>query len=305
MSASSPMSGMSVTRRADAEMGATRTQSTVSPCLLCGGLDHRPVFHEAGIDILRCRRCRHVFSSVPPHAHYDGFWGDEVADDDQFYWSTARSSMYRDFIDRFVAGRSGRLLDMGCGLGFFLKAVAPHPNWEAHGCEISPAAVRYARQTLGLPNVICARLEDAALSDDSFDVVTMWDVLDHLRQPDPVLRHCHRLLRPGGICFLRTPNVVVQLARARLKRLLLGVRPGVAYLQATHHAHHYSRSSIRSILERNGFSRVEFVHLRPVEDVSSAFAQGVKRLSFEAVRAVAVVSRGRLNLDNLFVIAHK
>jgi 2-polyprenyl-3-methyl-5-hydroxy-6-metoxy-1,4-benzoquinol methylase len=278
---------------------------TASACLLCGGLDHRPVFHEAGIDILRCRGCRHVFSSFPPHAHYDGFWGDEVADTDQFYWRTARSRMYQDFIARFVAGRSGRLLDMGCGLGYFLKAVAPYPKWEAHGCEISPAAVRYARHTQGLPNVICARLEDADFSAGSFDVVTMWDVLDHLRQPDPVLRHCHRLLKPGGICFLRTPNIVVQLARARLKRLLQGVRPGVAYLQATHHAHHYSRHSIRSLLERNGFSRVEFVHLHPVEDAASGFAQAATRLSFEVVRAAALVSGGRLNLDNLFVVARK
>jgi 2-polyprenyl-3-methyl-5-hydroxy-6-metoxy-1,4-benzoquinol methylase len=274
-------------------------------CLLCGGVDHRPVFHESGIDILRCRTCRHVFSSFPAHPHFDGFWGDEVADDEQFYWRTARSRMYQDFVERFIAGRSGRLLDMGCGLGFFLKAVTEEPDWEVHGCEISPAAVRYAREKLRLSNVICARLEDASFPEGSFDVVTLWDVLDHLRQPDPVLRHCHTLLKDGGTCFLRTPNIVVQLARARLKRLWRGVRPGVAYLQATHHAHHYSMTSVRRMLERNGFSRVEFVHLHPVEDASNAVARGVTRLSFEAVRAVALVSRGYLNFDNLFVLAHK
>jgi 2-polyprenyl-3-methyl-5-hydroxy-6-metoxy-1,4-benzoquinol methylase len=246
-----------------------------------------------------------VFSSFPAHPHYDGFWGDEVADDDQFYWRTARSRMYQDFVRRFIAGRSGRLLDMGCGLGFFLKAVTVYPEWKVHGCEISPAAVKYAQERLRLSNVMCARLEDATFPEGSFDIVTIWDVLDHLRQPDPVLRQCHSLLKDGGTCFVRTPNIVVQLARARLKRFLHGVRPGVAYLQATHHAHHYSRTSIRRMLERNGFSRVEFVHLHPVEDASSAVPRGVTRLSFEAVRAVALVSRGYLNFDNLFVLAHK
>jgi hypothetical protein len=76
-------------------------------------------------------------------------------------------------------------------------------------------------------------------------------------------------------------------------------------LQARDHAHHYSTNSVRRILERNGFSRVEFVHLRPVEDTTGAVVRGVKRLSFEVVRAVAVVTRGYLNLDNLFVLAHK
>ena len=246
-----------------------------------------------------------MFSSFSANPHFDGFWGDEVVESDQFYWRTARSRMYQDFVKRFIAGRSGRLLDMGCGLGYFLKAVAAYPTWEAHGCEISPAAVRYAHQTLGLPNVRCARLEDAAFPEGSFDVVTIWDVLDHLLQPDPVLRRCHGLLNDGGICFLRTPNIVVQLARARVKRLLRGVQPGVAYLQAGHHAHHYSMTSIRRILERNGFSRVEFVHLHPVEDGSSAAARQLTRLSFEAVRAVALLSRGYVNLDNLFVVAHK
>jgi SAM-dependent methyltransferase len=216
--------------------------------------------------------------------------------------------MHQDFFKRFLISRSGRLLDMGCGLGFFLKAMAPHTNWEGYGCEISMAAVRYARETLGLTNVICGRLEDVDLPKSSFDIITLWDVIDHIPRPDPLLKRCHALLMEGGICFMRIPNIFVQLPRARLKKLLRGMRPGVNHLQPNHHAHYYSMSSIRRLLERNGFARVEFAHLHPFQGgsrVENVMMLGVKNLFFEAVRALAIVSKGRLNLDNLFVIAYK
>ena len=70
----------------------------------------------------------------------------------------------------------------------------------------------------------------------SFDIVTMWDVIDHILRPDPLLKRCHALLREGGICFIRTSNIFNQLLRARLKKLVWGMQPGVTYLQARDHA---------------------------------------------------------------------
>lgn len=286
------------------------TDQGVDPlkCLLCGGLQQRPIFNELGINILRCHECHHVFSSFAANPHYDGFWGEEVPEGDHFYWNKAHSRMYQDFSGRFLVGRTGQLLDVGCGLGFFLKAMTQYANWKAYGCEISPAAVRHARETLGLPNVICGRLEDADLPLSSFDLITMWDVIEHILRPDPLLRRCHALLRERGICFIYTPNVHIQLPKARLKKLLRGMRPGVGYMQARDHLHHYSMPSIRRLLERNGFSRVEFVHLHPIQSVSGSkrvFLRGVKNIWFEAARALAIVSGGILNFDNLFVVARK
>jgi 2-polyprenyl-3-methyl-5-hydroxy-6-metoxy-1,4-benzoquinol methylase len=102
---------------------------------------------------------------------------------------------------------------------------------------------------------------DVELPPRSFDVITMWDVIDHILDPDPLFQRCHTLLRDGGMFFLRTPNVTVQLLRARINKLARGMRPNVNYLQAHEHAHHYSMSSIRKLLERNEFTRIQFVHL--------------------------------------------
>jgi 2-polyprenyl-3-methyl-5-hydroxy-6-metoxy-1,4-benzoquinol methylase len=292
------------------EVQSMRQAITRDParCMMCGSQRHSSVFNEFGIDILRCRDCHHVFSSFPTDPHYDGFWGEEVPDVDHFYWQTARAAMYDDFFRRFLVGRSGRLLDMGSGLGFFLKAAASHAKWEVYGCEISPAAVKYASEKLGLTNISRTRLEDADLQPNFFDIITMWDVLDHIPQPDPLLKRCHALLKEGGICFIRVPNVSIQLIRARFKKLLYGIQPGEHYLQAKNHAHHYSASSIRRLLERNGFSRIRFLHVQPIQGPSerrNVFIPVVKSMCFEAVRSLAVLSGGRLNFDNLFVVAHR
>lgn len=290
-------------------MGGAKTRSTEPlQCLICGGLRHRVVFNEFGIDILSCDECHHVFSSFSADPYYDGFWGGEVAEDEHFYWNKARKRIHQDFFRKFLVGRSGRLLDVGCGLGFFLKAMEPYSNWERYGYEISPAAVRFARETLGLANVLCGRPEDADFPQGSFDLITIWDVIEHLLRPDPLLKRCHALLKEGGICFIYTPNVHIQIARARFIRLLRGMKPGITYLQARDHPHLYSMSSIRRLLERNGFSNVGFVHLHPVQSFSgskSGFLRGIKNIWFGVARTLAVISRGSLNFDNLFVVAHK
>jgi 2-polyprenyl-3-methyl-5-hydroxy-6-metoxy-1,4-benzoquinol methylase len=277
-------------------------------CLLCGGTDCRVVFRERGIDILRCRGCRHVWSSYLGDPHYAGFWGDQVAQEEHIYWNNARQRMHQDFFDRFVADRSGRLLDMGCGLGFFLKRMAAYPAWDAYGCEISVAAVRYAQETLQLKNVVCARPEEAPWPAGFFDAITMWDVVDHIPHPDMLLRHCHDPLARDGVCFIRTPNISMHLPRARLKKLVWGERADTTYLQPRDHFHHYSSSALRALLARNGFSRVDFVHLHAIESASSKrrmSSQLARSLWFHTARGLAALSRGRVNIDNLYAVARK
>jgi 2-polyprenyl-3-methyl-5-hydroxy-6-metoxy-1,4-benzoquinol methylase len=275
-------------------------------CLICGNSAHTTVLRELEIDILRCRQCGHIFSSFRADPHYKGFWGNEVADTGHVYWSHARNPMYEDFLKRFVIGRSGRLLDVGCGLGFFLQRVAEVGGWETYGSEISPAAARYAREKLGLSRILCGPPEKIDLPEKSFDIVTLWDVLDHVAHPDPVLGRCRALLKSGGMCFIRTPNVRLQLPRARINRMLKGARAGVSYLQVRDHLHHYSSTTVQKLLERNGFSAVEFLHLRPVQHPDEGRVRSMAKTAwFAAVELLAAISRGRLNYDNLFVIARK
>jgi hypothetical protein len=99
--------------------------------------------------------------------------------------------------------------------------------------------------------------------------------------------------------------VWMQLPRARLKKLARGIRSGDAYLQARDHFHHYSPVTIRKLLERNGFSEVQFIHLPPVASQSprSRLSRQLVRSGwFALVSGLARATAGRINIDNLFVV---
>lgn len=194
-------------------------------CIVCGGRDSRVVFRELDVDVLRCSCCGHVFSSHAVEQAYDGYFGYvPEALDDSFWWSTAHEKMYEGFCRKYIAGGGGRLLDIGCGMGFFVARIAGFPSWEACGYEVSPVAAAYAREKLGLDNVFHGDVLDSGFDASSFDIVTMWDVIEHIPDPDPVLSFAERVLKDDGFLFLHTPNIGIQLPKARLKKMLRGSR---------------------------------------------------------------------------------
>ncbi len=277
--------------------------SSMNRCPVCKGRDAGTVFREHGVDVLRCRTCAHVYSSFEAPQYYEGYWDDKLNCDDQHWWDEAHRPMYDDFCRRFIRGRSGRLLDVGCGLGFFLKAVAAFPAWQVVGCEASPKAVEYARTVLGLQTVHCGHVERAGLKPASFDLVTLWDVIEHIPDPDPLLSAVGKLLKPGGSLFLHTPNASVQLLKARVKKMLIGMKPGAHYLEAKDHLNLYSPKTLAIILRRNGFTPPEFLHLRPIRGIAGSRSRTLsilKEVWRLCSQASSRVSAGRLNIDNLF-----
>ena len=158
-------------------------------CVVCNGSENKVVFQEFGIDILCCTNCGHVFSSYNASQDYDGYFGtDHVESEDQFWWSEAHKEMYDDFCQRFIAGKDGKLLDVGCGLGYFVRKVSDFSSWQVYGYEISKQAVDFAKTKLKLPNVFCGRVEESGFAKGSFDIITLWDVIEHIPIPTHSLR---------------------------------------------------------------------------------------------------------------------
>lgn len=276
-------------------------------CIVCGSGKREVVFHEFGVDILECGECGHVYSSWPGGQDYDGYFATVPAESEvEPFWNEQHARMYGDFRRRFLDRRQGRLLDVGCGLGYFVKRAADVPGWEVYGYEISPQAVSFARETLGLANVFCGRVESSDFAPGSFDVITLWDVIEHIPDPDPLLSYLRTLLAKDGMLCMHTPNAVIQIPKAKLKRRLLGMKPDGHYLEARDHVNIYKVSTLRRVLTRNGFGRVRYIHLSPIEGVAGSHALS-SRVAKRAWFMVAVVlfhaSLGRINLDNLFVVA--
>ncbi|MEM9775017.1 MAG: class I SAM-dependent methyltransferase [Chloroflexota bacterium] len=106
-------------------------------------------------------------------------------------------------IDRYF-DQPGKVLDIGCATGLFLGAMQQN-GWECTGIEPSQYASEYARSQYGL-EVVTGTLEDTQMPSNSFDVVTMWDVLEHVDDPMETLNEVNRLLKPNGLLVVSLPN---------------------------------------------------------------------------------------------------
>lgn len=99
----------------------------------------------------------------------------------------------------------GALLDLGCGPGFFLQAFQSSPSWKLTGIEPENTAATFAREQFHL-NVLTGDLFSATLASESMDVITLWDVLEHLPDPAAHLAEISRVLTPLGWLVIKTPH---------------------------------------------------------------------------------------------------
>ncbi len=99
----------------------------------------------------------------------------------------------------------GRFLDIGCGLGYFIKGIADNSAWVTSGMEFSTDAARYARDELGL-DVAAGDLIDRQWPDGAFDYIHIRNVLEHVTDPAGLLRECRRIIKPDGTLHLLVPN---------------------------------------------------------------------------------------------------
>jgi 2-polyprenyl-3-methyl-5-hydroxy-6-metoxy-1,4-benzoquinol methylase len=146
-----------------------------------------------------------------------------------------------NLLDRFRAG--GRLVDLGCGGGFFVQ-VAGGSGWQALGLEPSEEAARAARRNQGV-RVIAGQLEHTPLTGERFEAATLFDVLEHVDAPRACLREVRRLLRPGGVVMIETPNMAGWIPR------LMGSRH--PWVRPPEHLTYFTAATLRRLLETTGF----------------------------------------------------
>ncbi|MBW1989828.1 MAG: methyltransferase domain-containing protein [Deltaproteobacteria bacterium] len=150
----------------------------------------------------------------------------------------------------------GRVLDVGCGYGDFL-ALAASRGWEPTGLEVAPAAAAAAKKRLGEDRVLLSDLAHADLAPESFDAITLWDVLMYSMDPATDLARCKSLLAPGGRVLLRTRNPSFQrtLLAAWLPFAPLYARAGVLP-PTVFHPLMFTPRALRSLLSRAGFGSI-------------------------------------------------
>ena len=226
-------------------------------CALCGSSARRTRFRVGRHSVHDCQDCGLVY--VSPQRVAEALI-EEVYDASYWRSQAPRQRGYADYAgDEDLSRRTwrarlralephmppcGRALDVGCASGLFLEELALR-GWMVAGTEPSAPMRERAAQRLGEERVHAARLDQLELDREAYDLITLWDVIEHLSQPLDDLRRLRRALRPEGRLVLLTQDVSSLLAR------LIGRR--WHHFKHDEHLHHFSPATLRRALEQCGF----------------------------------------------------
>lgn len=232
------------------------------PCNLCGSQRTRPFCPQNGRGLVQCLECGLVYVGEQPepdelYSLYGEtyFQNDEsgevgytnyIADERNIRQTSARRLAHAE---HFV--EPGKLLDVGCAMGFFID-TAHQRGWQVAGLDISGFATDYVRERFGHEAYHGSLLEvDLA---ETYDMITMWDVIEHVPNPTAYVQRVAELLRSGGLFVLATPDVGSFPARLTGKRW-------IGYKLSDEHVYYFSVKTLTRMLDEAGF---DVVHVRHV-----------------------------------------
>jgi 2-polyprenyl-3-methyl-5-hydroxy-6-metoxy-1,4-benzoquinol methylase len=281
-------------------------------CNVCSGRTAQHLYTKNGVELVRCTSCELVYVWNPPTpdaierlytfaSGYHTVFRSETSAASRAH--AARAAEFLRIVGRYSP--PGKILDVGCSVGFFL-ARAHAEGWTTVGVELSNDTAELARGR-GL-NVFTGTLEQARFPPESFDVVTMWDVLEHVGDPVATVAIAADILKKEGLLALSTPNIG-------------GIFPRLSYRAARwtghwphpeppHHLFQFSKSTVSRLLRQGGLTPIQMIDRRAPLSYTfgdrSLLLRQPKRLAYAAVLApiafLAPLARGG---DDMVVIARK
>jgi 2-polyprenyl-3-methyl-5-hydroxy-6-metoxy-1,4-benzoquinol methylase len=221
-------------------------KKTVNCCICCSD-NYKKMYTvsrtEGAFDIVKCE-CGHIYQNP---RYDDTAIKKSYNRKRDFYRSLPRESNTKsfDFVNAMRLKRIGvslgRLLDIGCAFGNFL-CVAKKQGFDTYGIEIDKNTINVAKKC---GKIFAGTLENAKYNSKFFDVVTMFDVIEHVPQPSDTLKEVKRIMKKGGMLVIQTP------ASDSLYRKIKGENWDYYGLQ---HLNYFSKKDMKIMLEKNGFA---------------------------------------------------
>jgi 2-polyprenyl-3-methyl-5-hydroxy-6-metoxy-1,4-benzoquinol methylase len=239
------------------------TSAALKPvaCGLCGSDARNLEFRDEPFEVVTCCECgltyvtpRLAEGELLATVYDEGYWASDAAKTRGYTDYRADAPLYlRTYRKRLpIVNRhfrfAGRVLDVGCAAGYFLR-VMKDEAWEVVGLEPSSAIREAARELVGTECILEGTLDSAPLEPASFDLITLWDVIEHIPDPVAALRRVRELLAPGGKLLLETQNVASRAARVLGKRW--------QHYKHTEHLYHFRPETLAELLRRAGFRVLE------------------------------------------------
>ncbi|GEM_PF-2133408 len=234
-------------------------------CDVCNSDSYKKFASENGYHYFKCNKCGLVYvnpNQIGRHEYYgqeDRIWMSifENADRKKFFIKELK------FIDRLTKNRHGKLLDIGCGEGEFLE-LAKKDWWHVKGIE--PTHSDFEKCKEKKLDVIYGYFPKKFYdSKERFDAVTMFDVLEHMRNPKAALKTVHELLKPDGVLLVRVPNpnyVILKKNIDKIFRLKRKIGKEATYFNPGSHIFYFYPKTIRKLISDNGFKIVKMKYER-------------------------------------------
>jgi SAM-dependent methyltransferase len=288
-------------------------------CSLCGGHESRTIrrnrWQTLDLKIVQCSVCGLLqVDPIPESEILNSFYGEDYFHSDSPLqggyenYSADESFIRKTFLRRLREANitskqvaSAAALDLGCATGVFLDVLSA-AGWYAQGLELSPAAAQKAKDK-GF-DVFLGDWQKASYPDQTFGLISLWDVIEHFPDPLKALRLCHQWLVPGGVLLLSTPDASAALARL-LGPFWLGFR------SAGEHVLFFSRQTITHALEEAGFDVVriqsvgKFMRLDRIITRLSYYTRLFRVLLPFKGRFLSRISLYISSGDTMYVIARK
>jgi len=266
-------------------------------CPVCSG-QSRTLFTKQGYTFFRCKKCKHVFISPMPEfkdilEHYRNKSEQLTGNYNLEFQLDARQEIPRIYLRILInlGITGGKLLDIGCFTGDFLDA-AVLAGFESYGLEFQAEAARVAA-TKHKGRIYNCMIEDASkLVDLQFDVITMFDVIEHLRDPGSLFRLVRKILVPNGVVIISTPS-----SNSWQARIMGRYWPAFAPVE---HINIFSSYSLTIMLKDFGFSIVQCHPLRKRLEIGWGICQ-LRNFSPGLFPVFRTVSRAMPN----FVLRHR
>lgn len=222
-------------------------------CPVCGNKDANEFklkFKRNDFNVVECKSCEFVF--IPQYYRQDIPYED-YRDEDVLksvrngnnYIKYRRHRLRIKFIKSFI--KTGKLYDIGVGWGHFLH-TAQRMGFETSGVEISELMHHYATNDLKL-DVVHDNFYHLDLPKNHWDVATMWDVLEHLDEPEIAVKKAHSIIKPGGYFVLQVPQIDSKVAKKQKEKWSM---------MSIEHVNYFSKKTIKRLLEDNGFEIVKY-----------------------------------------------
>lgn len=176
-------------------------------CPACNSSNKRRLGEKLGFNFCICTHCGSLYTLQEPQPgseqDYEDYGGYGKEDSIPAFIHARCDELIKPF-DAYR--KLNTILDVGFGAGTLLEA-AGRQNWKVSGVEVSKTAADYQKKKHPEFDIHCDFLENVQYPDNSFDVVMVIEVIEHVLDPKPILKEVFRILRPGGVAWVTTPNL--------------------------------------------------------------------------------------------------